>query len=300
MRKVTEEELEEWRTHGYVLVKDMFTPEEVAAAQQNVAMYAPTGDEFSQRPKRYSWIRDPEEFKLIEGPFVGDALNSLMTAPVMVDMAERALGGDRPFLTQAILWPKYAQTVDYEQDLHLDYHDNTLTVPSADSAYEQLAAIVYLTDVTEDLGPTHVVSRQQSKGVPLWPWSRSRALDPELYADERPIVARAGSVLLFGNQTWHRGSAMRTEAGHRFTLHLSFRRIGQEWMAWRGVPRYLDHPEVQRFFTYATPQQRELFGFPPVGDAFWTDETISATSQRYEGIDMGPYRQALAIKDRAR
>jgi hypothetical protein len=40
-------------------------------------------------------------------------------------------------------------------------------------------------------------------------------------------------------------------------------------------------------------QQVALFGFPPPGHAYWTEATVAGTEQRYPGLDMTPWRQAL-------
>ena len=39
----------------------------------------------------------------------------------------------------------------------------------------------------------------------------------------------------------------------------------------------------------ATPRERELFGFPAIGDPYWNDQTLSDVALRYPGIDLTPY-----------
>ena len=43
----------------------------------------------------------------------------------------------------------------------------------------------------------------------------------------------------------------------------------------------------------ATPRQLALFGFPPPGHPYWTEATVAGTAQRYPGLDMTAWRQAL-------
>ena len=38
-----------------------------------------------------------------------------------------------------------------------------------------------------------------------------------------------------------------------------------------------------------TPRQRDLFGWPPPGDPYWNDQTLSDVALRYPGIDLSPY-----------
>jgi hypothetical protein len=57
-----------------------------------------------------------------------------------------------------------------------------------------------------------------------------------------------------------------------------------------GLPvHYLNLFAMQR----ATPRQLALFGFPPPGHPYWTEATLAGTAQRYPGLDMTPWRQAL-------
>jgi hypothetical protein len=61
-------------------------------------------------------------------------------------------------------------------------------------------------------------------------------------------------------------------------------------MPWAGRSH---EPEWYRFVHRATPRQLELFGFPPPGHPYWTEATLAGTAQRYPGLNMTPWRQAL-------
>jgi hypothetical protein len=37
-------------------------------------------------------------------------------------------------------------------------------------------------------------------------------------------------------------------------------------------------------------RQRDLFGFPPPGSDYWTQETLAGVAARYPAMDMTPYR----------
>jgi hypothetical protein len=47
---------------------------------------------------------------------------------------------------------------------------------------------------------------------------------------------------------------------------------------------------MDHFLETATPRQRELVGFPPVGDKYWTETTLAGVGARYPGMDMAPYK----------
>src|SRR5213594_69377 len=100
--RISDEHVAHWRQHGYVVVPNFLTEAEIAAT-------------------RYPNVRGWREL-----PFVGDALNDLATHQELVSFAERVIGTHEILLTQAILWGKYAGVGDHEQQLHVDFGNNTL------------------------------------------------------------------------------------------------------------------------------------------------------------------------------
>ena len=89
--------------------------------------------------------------------------------PDLVDAAERYLRTTELHLYKVELWAKYAGAVDYDQPLHRDYGSHSLVVPRAEPRYQQLTTFVYLSDVTEEDGPTRIVPYEDGKDVPYTP-----------------------------------------------------------------------------------------------------------------------------------
>jgi hypothetical protein len=52
-------------------------------------------------------------------------------------------------------------------------------------------------------------------------------------------------------------------------------------------------PEWYQFVHRAAPRQLALFGFPPPGHPYWTEDSLAGTAQRYPRLDMTPWWQAL-------
>jgi hypothetical protein len=69
-----------------------------------------------------------------------------------------------------------------------------------------------------------------------------------------------------------------------------------EWGQRMSWPMRSHEVEWYRFAHRATPRQLALFGFPLPGHPYWTESTIAGTAQRYPGLDMSPWRQALRGK----
>ncbi len=121
------------------------------------------------------------------------------------------------------------------------------------------------------------------------PRHRSRREFPELYEREIPIVVPAGHVLVYSMSTFHRGSRIRASEGARFAQNIGFKRSDMVSCGQETFQNCGGRPEMDRFMERATPHERELVGFPPVGHAYWNSHTVAAVGRRYPGMDMSPY-----------
>ena len=115
-----------------------------------------------------------------------------------------------------------------------------------------------------------------------------------VYKHERPVLAQAGDVLIFSMRTWHRASAITAERGVRLSHHMVWRARELAYQGYHQWSSMGEKAEMQRFIERATPRQREVLGFPKVGDGYWNQETISAVAKRYPGMDVRPYRARKA------
>jgi hypothetical protein len=293
--RLTDEHVAIWEREGYVVVEDFLTGDELKAVFENFLCYFPTADDFYRHRPRYRALNDGQMAGVREFPFSGVALNDTITHPEVISFAERVLGTTDVHCTHGQIWAKYAGASDYHQELHCDYPTNTLVYPREDGKWRQVLALLYLTDVTPDLGPTGIVSRPDSArfGKRCWPPGRQKKDFPELYAHEVPVIARAGSLLLYSMSTWHRGTAMLAREGCRFSMTSVYRHGGYEWMGWRAWPREGLQPAMKAWLMHATPRQRAVIGFPAPGHPYWTAETLEGTACRYPKMDMTPYREAL-------
>jgi hypothetical protein len=289
--RITDKQIEQYFRYGYVIVPGFLTKAELATARAGMLTYFPTAEELTATPQRYGSIYDDPEHLQVEFPFANDALNDVSTHPELVNCVERVLGHNDVLLSQAAIWAKYAGTGDFEQGLHLDYQGNTLVVPREDGDYRQVNMILYYSDVGADLGPTYVVSQEKTAKMPLWPTHRTRKKDAKLYEHERPVLARAGDLFIFGMRTWHRASDITADHGVRFSHHLVWRSARHGFQGYHQWSHMGEKPELQSFIERATPRQREVLGFPPPRDPYWTDETLAAIALRYPKMDMKPYRR---------
>jgi hypothetical protein len=290
--RLTDEHLKQLHEDGYVVVEDFMTPEELTAVEGDLHRHFPTWSQLREQPDRWPELNRTGD-GVAELPFKGSALNHMSTQPELIEFARRFLDEPRVFLTQSICWAKYAGRDDFEQSLHLDWHDNSLVMPPSGGAYGQLHMILYYSDATPGLAPTAVVRQADSADRPLVPWARRKHVDPRLYELERPIHVRAGALLCFSARTFHRCTGFTAKEGARFSHHLAWRGAGHEWMSWRGWAQYADQLNMSRWLPNTTVEQRSVLGFPPPGHPYWTEETLTLVGARYPRMDMAPYRAAF-------
>jgi hypothetical protein len=290
MARIAQPHLDHLVKHGYALVPDFLTPEEIDSARSDLWRYFPTPDELTRTPHRYGFVLEDPEHLQIEFPFDADAINYNSTHPDIIEFVERLLGTNQILLSQSAIWAKYAGTGNFEQTMHLDYEGNTLVVPRDDGPFRQVNLILYYSDVGNDLGPTYLVPQQHSRDAGLWPPFRPRKRWPQLYRHEVPILARAGSLLIFSMRTFHRAGEMTAETGGRFTQHLVYRSALCPYNGYHQYSQFGEKPELKRFIEHALPRQREMLGFPAPGDPYWNEETLAVVAQRYPKMDMAPYR----------
>jgi ectoine hydroxylase-related dioxygenase (phytanoyl-CoA dioxygenase family) len=275
--------------HGYAIVEGFVSPDVLDQARSDLRAYFPTAEEYEGDPQKYAHLVADPFAGLREGPFSSSAINNLATDPEVVDFVARHVGTRDLWLTQHGIGAKYPAAVDYDQPLHMDYPSHTLTVPRDDSTYLQVEFLVYLSDVTVDLGPTYVVSSEVTRDLPLWPPALFRETHPEVYAREIPIAVPAGSAFVYTPATFHRGSAMTARTGARFATGFAYRASSWMWMGFKAWARDAVRPEFAAFIEQATPEQRGLLGFPSPGHDFWNEATLAGVAARYPNMDMGPY-----------
>lgn len=284
--------LDEWRGNGFVIVEGFLSEAEVARAQADLHTLVPTWEQY--RDDRQSWP-DAKPLTWLQFPYKVPALDDVTLHSELLDFAEQALGPYDVVLAHSEILAKYAGEADFDQPMHVDYMNNTLVVPPPDDDIDALASITYYSDVTVELGPTRVVSFQESEKWSERPsWPRDDA--PELFERERKVTVPAGSIIIYTMKTFHRGSAFTATEGARFSHHIAYQRAEMTWSGWRSFPQLGAQPWMAELVTRLDPRQRSALGFPRPGHAYWRDATIAAVQRRYPDMDMTPYRDALVSR----
>ena len=234
-------------------------------------------------------------------------------------------------LTQSDLWPKYGRDEklgiqdNSDQRIHVDYPNHLLAHPAPWDRPEAVEMILYLSDAEVTGGGTAVVPREGSDDPAYrWPivdmpgigeldYVNDRESAEAYFAEQRPGLAgwrqslyerevrtnfRAGDIIFYRHDTWHRGTPL-LPGTRRLAHNLTFRRAEAEWIstlhvgwAWKA---YRKDKFMERLIAGATLDQRAVLGFPQPGSSYWCEETLSAVEARYGmfGFDPAPYRAAM-------
>ncbi|MFL6239468.1 MAG: hypothetical protein ACJ735_08285 [Actinomycetes bacterium] len=313
-RTARDDEVAAWQQDGWVVLDGLISAEEIGAAAAELAVMFPSAEEYHadptgtierwrgrppQQSQGYLWPAEgpgfrPEQHRWRrEFPFAGGGLlNRLCVHPSIVDFAERALGSRDLRLYQAGLGAKYTGETNYEQPMHTDRNHSWLP-PSGRAPWWHLETFLYLSDVDEASAPTHLVSLPDSVGrkptMPLYmpDWDR------ELYAAEQAAVGVKGSLLAYRPDVFHRAVDLKAPGGSRFLLNVSFKVAGQDWVGFEGFQARAVDPQWDAFVADLSVRELDLFGFPPPGHPIWDDDLVAATAERYPGLDVSPWRDAL-------
>jgi Phytanoyl-CoA dioxygenase (PhyH) len=284
-----------WDRHGYALLPAFLSGHDLGPGLSELGLLFPSAAVFhGGGPDRRSPYRDDEFGGLVTFPFASVELSLLAVHPRLVALARTFLGTPDVRIYSAEAWAKFSGAAGYEQVHHRDFMNHTVVVPSDEPAHRNLELFVWLTDVTEDLGPTHVVSADDTGGVPLVPHEISRSDHPDLYEHEVSAAGPAGTVLAYRGETVHRGTELTAPGGARYSLHCSFRPAADEWVGRQGWGDRSFDPNWVPFVGRASVEQLVLFGFPRPGHPFWTEQTLSRLAARYPALDTGPWREGIA------
>ena len=103
------------------------------------------------------------------------------------------------------------------------------------------------------------------------------------------VTGHAGTLFAFRTDVLHRASQITGERRARFALLASYEVWGSRWTGRIGWPVESLGPQWTELMERATPRERELFGFPAIGDPYWDDQTLTDVQCRYPNMDMTPY-----------
>jgi len=287
--RIPDKHLAEIWDRGYTVVPGFLDPETLADARQALWDNFPTPAAYFADPEPQSKLAKSQFAGIKLFPYNSWALNRLPVYPDLIDEAERFLKTSEVDCYKVELWAKYSGAVNYDQYHHRDYMNHTIVVPRADGAAPQMTTFILLSDVGELDAPTKVVPVEHTRALPI---GVNRVKMGEFFDVEEAVVGPAGSLMIYKTDVFHRGSDFKAPGRSRFAMLVDFKRRG---VPWQGKLAWPDHAENKLWpdaMRRMTPRQRDVFGWPPVGDAYWNQQTLADVALRYPGLDLSPYAAA--------
>jgi hypothetical protein len=278
-----------WQRDGFVVLPGYLDGPELDAARHDLAAVYPTAGEYHAAPgKGRNRVYTGDEFGgIITFPFPTVPLCRLVVHDKLIALAEAIFGTDDIRIYASELWAKYSGAASYEQEHHRDYLNHTPLVPAADDRrWRGLEMFIWLSDVPEDHGPTHLVPLPVTAAVPALPHGYLRSERPVFYQRERSGAGPAGTVVAYSTDTFHRGTEITASRSARYSAHVSYKHADNLWTGRHAWGDRSFHPDWNPFVEQATTRQLLLFGFPPPGHQYWTPQTLSDLAVRYPRLDM--------------
>ncbi len=293
MRDGYEAAAKQWQTEGWTLVEGLVPEADIDAVRDDLAHLYGT-DTFDDYNRAGFFGDGSPEGKQFRGsqftgmrgfPFGGSgALNDLFVHPQLRAFAGAAMESDDLRIYQAAVWGKWAGAVNYEQPLHQD-SNHSLLPPRMEPGFWHLEGFLYLSDVDEDSAPPRLVPRSATTNDTPY---------DELYQHEIVATGKRGSFLAYRSDVWHRGTDFGRDDASRFVMVISFKLGGAEWFGYDAFPRFGSDARFSKFVAGKTPDELALFGIPRPGHPYWNQATCDAMSAKHPGLDIAPWREALA------
>lgn len=334
----TQSEIETWRCDGCIILRHFFAPEEISEVYTDYQrIYGTRGQHCVERSagagaEDVKMFRDEQFQNMDTLPYRGSAqMNLLSLHPSLIHLAKDLLGVGKVFLYQSHTWAKFTGNANYEQPMHCDYKNHTLLVPADQPSLRTVNFVIYVSEVTDDLGALHYVTKRESNEV-LGVGSVNPSSEDDqaaLMKVERSAASEAGSLVVYGIDTFHRGTNLTKPQGRRYTMTVSFKARGNDGIGfhvWYVITCMLSrvcylmsiiscivymllHPmdgnrqhsfhrqhAWQLLLQHASPEQLVCIGIPLPGDPFWTERTLDQTQQRWSQWYMREYTEALISK----
>lgn len=184
----------------------------------------------------------------------------LMNKEGVLEFAQEVLGDNCHVIAVNAIRNQKGKGIDFwhvDEDLFFPIPEGSELDPAIRMSVFKFTCNYYLVDVDDTKGPTQIV-----------PGSNRSGQHPHMvdgvpnYKGQGPIncVGKAGDVVIFNGQTWHRG-ALNDNDEPRIVQQVTY---GRRWVAQRFYP-FLNYKMPDEAYEMATPQQRQLLGEHPRG-----------------------------------
>lgn len=241
--------VEQFHRDGYLFLENVLPPDWVAELKSDLQRA------LTERPDKQSGVIElhPRMFE------ISAANRRLFDLEPIVSFAEALIAPDCHVIhNNSFITPPGKGITTWHQD-DAAHYIVTHGEPPTNVRLPVLlfTANYYLTDVLSvDNGPTEVIP-----GSHLFGASPPGSMEGTRWESRiKPCLGKAGSVVMFNNQVWHRGGPNRSSVTRCMTqISYARRLVGHKYFP------FMNYVMPEHVYAGATPRQRRLFGFLPTG-----------------------------------
>jgi len=250
--------LAQFNRDGFLLLPDVLSPAEVtrlrAGLERAFSDYSPEAELY-----RMEAIWRPKMFEH------GEEFEELIDHPNIADFVEAVLGKDCHMIAETGLRTSPGKTIGF-------WHvDDTVRFPLPDGVKLDPRVVMptyiinmnyYICDVDEELGPTQFVPGSHRAGRHHRPEDNDANGNPVW--EGRSFVStpgKAGSLVLWNDQTWHRGGPNVSDGRTRWVVQTP---MAQRWVSQRYWP-HVNYHMPEAVIARANPRRKRLLGFHAPG-----------------------------------
>jgi hypothetical protein len=256
--KLSDEHFDTFREQGYVVVESFYPEEKRASIAAAIRRSLPPWEEVVDDP--------PDDVLRTDFPFEDQFFNQLIVDNDLIDFVRQVLDSEEIHFRYAHNWARYPNT-DPSPRLHRDNGNNTLLPPCDDIRYGQISSWYFPEEVRPDQAPMMIVPKRfgddVSKGISL--------------------AVSAGTQMIFNTHVWHSATTFLGSVGQRYSVTRIYGRADHYWEGVRSYTNLGMREPFRAFIGSLSAKDRELFRFPPVGHAFYTQENLEHLEEQYPG-----------------
>jgi hypothetical protein len=252
--------LEQFHRDGFLVIPSVLPPDFVAELLAGVQRcFAEHNDESAIYGAEMLKIWRPRMFEQ------GECFERLVDFEPVIDLVETILGKDCHLIANSALRTATGQGISgwhADEVVRFPRPKGVPLDPRIPMPCFVLNLNYYLCDVDEALGPTEFVPGTHRSG---------RQPDPEDYdSNGEPhyegkgvfrAVGPAGTVVMWNDQTWHRGATNRSENGIRWVQQAPY---GRRFIAQRFYP-FINYRMPEGILERANPRRKGLLGLHGLG-----------------------------------
>lgn len=254
----TPELLARYEADGFLVLPDVLSPAECATLKAGIervfATHCPEADLYHMqdiwRPKLFE--HGPEFEALVDHPGIAQ----LMTA---------ILGEDYHLIANSALRTTPGKTITFwhvDDVVRFPRPAGVPLDPRIPMPTQVINVNYYLADVDEELGPTEFIPGSHRAGRNPGPEDNDAAGNP-VYEGRGRVLAtgRAGTCVLWNDQTWHRGGPNVSNGRTRWVIQTPYAR---RFIAQRFYP-FINYRLPEHVIARANPVRKRILGLHAIG-----------------------------------